>query len=180
MSIDFFLFRIAPDFLRIPSDQMVERMTAETALPFGAQKELIDQLCSNLGFEHDEAEDDLWLEHWRDSQAQGLIPLDRQPPVIATIRYRYHQENDNGRVVIYSLSSDPVDCISTNRAYPEDFLPIVDVFRELAPFLMLDPTDSKFINPEEFFYSLDDWMQKNYEEDACSFRYERSAFKKFV
>lgn len=172
MSVDFFLFRIAPDFLKIPSDQMVERMTAETILPFGAQKELIDQLCSNLGFEHDEAEDDLRLERWRDSQAQGLISRDQQPPGISTICYRYHQENDNGRVVTYSLDGDPVICISTNQACSEDFLPIVDVFRELAPFLMFDPTDCEFINPEEFFYSLDDWMQKNYEEDACSFRYE--------
>ena len=172
MSVDYTLLRIAPDFLKIPPDQMVEKMTAETVLPFGAPKELIDQLCSILGFEHDEAENNLRLERWKDSQAQGFVSHDWQPPVTSTIRYEYHQKDDNGRVVIYSLSSDPVICISINRAYPEDFLPIVDVFRELAPFLMLDPTDSKFINPEGFFYSLDDWMQKNYEEDACSFRYE--------
>jgi hypothetical protein len=172
MSVDHTLLRVSSSFFDIPSNQWLEELTAETIMTFGSQPDVIRRLCSILGFEHDAHEDKLRLKYWRESQSQDSIPSDRQPPAIATIHYKYHQSEDNGRVVRYLLLGDPIDCISMNRAYPEDFLPVVDVLSELAPFLILDPTDGSFTNPEELFYSLDDWIQKNYEEDVWSFQYE--------
>ncbi|MDX2216951.1 MAG: hypothetical protein SFY66_27040 [Oculatellaceae cyanobacterium bins.114] len=172
MSVDHMLLRVSPNFLDIPSNQWLEKLTAETVMTLGSQLDVIEQLCSVLGFEHDEHEDQLRLQCWREFQSQDSISSDRQPPLMATICYRYHQHDDNGRVIMYNLLSDPVDCISINRAYPEDFLPVVDVFSDLAPFLIFDPTDGSFTNPEKLFYSLDDWLQKNYEEDVWSFQYK--------
>jgi hypothetical protein len=94
-----------------------------------------------------------------------------QPLTIATIYYQYpHREND-GRVVKYSFIGDPVEYISINRAYPEDFLPIVNVLNDFSPFLIFDPTNGQFDKPEELFYSFENWLQKNYEEDELSFQY---------
>jgi hypothetical protein len=172
MSVDHILLRVSPSFFDIPSDQWLEKLTAETVMTFGSQLDVIRRLCSILEFEHDDQEDQVCLKYWRQSQSQDSIPFARQPPAMATIYYKYHQSEDNGRVVRYLLLGDPVDCISMNRAYPEDFLPVVDVFGDLAPFLVFDPTDGSFTNPEKLFYSLDNWMQKNYEKDVWSFQYE--------
>jgi hypothetical protein len=172
MSVDYTLLRISPVFLDIPSDQWLEELTAETVMTIGSQLDVIGRLCSILGFEHDDQEDELRLKYWREAQYQDPLSSAYQLPSIATVTYKYHQSNDNGRVVEYRLSGDPVDYVSINRAYPEDFLPVVDVLSDIAPFLVFDPADGSLTNPEGLFYSLDDWIQKNYEEDVWSFQYE--------
>lgn len=173
MSVDYTLFRVSSEFLEIPSSQKLKEWTAETALPFGSRLDIIERLCSILGFEHDERRDKQILKCWKESQSEGLISSDCQPQITTTVHYKYHQNNNNGRVVTYELEGDPIICIWMNRAYLEDFFPLVEVLSELAPFLVLDPQDGRLTNPEEFFYSLDDWIQKNYEEDVRSFQYEQ-------
>lgn len=66
---------------------------------------------------------------------------------------------------------DPIIMISINRAYPEDFLPIVNVLSDIAPFEVCDPQLGEFTNTDKLFYSFDGWMQKNYEEDELSLHY---------
>lgn len=154
MSVDYMLIRIL-------SGRELEAMNELS--PFGSQQEIIDRLCAVLGFERNIWED----EHLRPEREeylrnQGLLHPDEQRPPWATILYRHHHENDDGRVVSYSLQGDPIECISINRAYPEDFLPVIDILQELNPFLILGPEEP--IDPESLFYTFDDWIQKNYEE----------------
>lgn len=145
MSVDFFLFRVPIDQDPVGTDAQL--------LVFGSQEEIIERLSSEIGFEVLSREDLPNIGPW------------------ATIAYTYHNENDEGREVEFALQGDPVDCISINRAYPEDFLPVISLLDDIGPFLIQGPEDEP-INPDDFFYSYDDWIQKNYEEDELSFAYE--------
>ncbi len=144
MSVDFFLYRIPSD---LSSSDSIEKF-----LPFGSQDEIIEHFSSEIGFE--------------------LLSQDSPPNSRnwITFLYTYHHESNMGRVVEFSLEDDPVTCISINRAYPEDFWPVINTFNELSPFLIQGP-DVKPINPDEFIYSFDDWIQKNYEANELSFSY---------
>lgn len=155
MSVDYML-------LRVTSNQKIETMTK--LLPFGSQQEVINRLCYVLGFERDTWEDEhvqLEIEKWMRSQGH-LKPEDKKPSR-ATMLYKYHHKNDNGRIVSYSLQGDPVASFHINRAYPEDFLPVIEVLRHLEPFSIMGPQGH--IDPESLFYTVDDWVQKNYEEE---------------
>lgn len=147
MSVDYLLLRILPSIFHDDPNQILEELTDETVLPFGSQPEIIDCLCSVLGFEH-----------YTDYTHRTII------------FYKYHHYDDCGRVVRYSLQDNPVTALSINRAYPEDFLPVTDVLKHLEPFIIVTPDE--LLNPEKLFYSFDDWMQKNYEEDQIQFDYE--------
>jgi hypothetical protein len=146
MSVNYLLLRISPSVFPDDPNQILEELTDETVLPFGSQQEIIDCLCSVLGFEH------------YTDYTQTII------------FYKYHHRDNCGRVVRYSLLDNPVTAISINRAYPEDLLPVIDVLKHLEPFIILTP--HKLLNPEKLFYSFDDWIQKNYDEDELSFYYE--------
>ncbi len=120
-------------------------------LGFGSQQEVIDRLCTLPDFDRAEIR--------KYAQSQGALS---ELPPSAAILYTFHYENDSGRTVSYSLCEDPVGCICINRAYPEDFLPLIDALKDLSPFTILGPRG--YIDPESLFYTLDDWIQKNYEE----------------
>lgn len=147
MSDDYFL-------LRVPIDQNSAGTDKQTLI-FGSQDKIIERFSSEISFEVLSRRDLPNIESW------------------VTIAYTYHNKNDQGRRVKFALHEDPLACISINRAYPEDFLPVINVLSDLGPFLIQGPEDEP-INPEDFFYSYDDWIQKNYEyEDDLSFRYKR-------
>ena len=145
MSVDYFLYRVSID--KDASDR------ADQLLAFGSQDAIIERLSSVIGFEVLSREELPNIGHW------------------VTVTYTYHNENDEGRVVEFALQDDPIACISINRAYPEDFLPVMNILDDLGPFLIQGPEDEP-INPDDFFYSYADWIQKNYEEDELSFGYE--------
>lgn len=136
MSVDYFL-------IRIPPNQQPE--TCNEWLPFGSQQEIIDRLCAVIGFEFPPKQD---------------LSKDYRT---ATIRYTYQHRNEQGRVIKYLLQKDPVACISINRAYPEDLLPIVEILNNLSPFAILTPQGQMEL--ESLVYSFDDWIEKNYEEE---------------
>ena len=146
MSVNYLLLRISSSIFHDDHNQILLDLTDETVLPFGSQQEIIDCLCSVRGFEH-----------YTYNTHQTII------------FYKYHHHGDCGREVRYSLLDDPVTTLSINRAYPEDFLPVIDVLKQLEPFIIVAPDE--LLNLEKLFYSFDDWMQKNYEEDETSFYY---------
>ncbi|XHX79602.1 MAG: hypothetical protein RBJ76_06705 [Stenomitos frigidus ULC029] len=143
MSVDYWLFRASAK----------QEMDGTEELPFGSQEENIERLCSTSGFEL--------------RSKEPLANIGSR----ATITYTYRQKNDMGRDVEFALQGDPVACISTNRSYREDFLPVIAILLDLSPFEIGD-LDGDIVSPEKLFYSLDDWMQKNYQEEVLSFNYE--------
>lgn len=145
MSIDY-------DLYRVPLEPILDEMNQPMpfGIPFGSQKEIIDRLCSVLGFERNANKKDEWLTSEHSPRA--------------TILYKYHHISARGRVIRYQICDEPVISISINRAFPEDLLPVIDVLSNLAPFVIVSSVDG-VTNPQELFYSFDDWVQKNYQED---------------
>ena len=144
MSVDY-------DLYRVPLEPILDEMNQPMpfGIFFGSQQEIIDRLCFVLGFERNAKEDE-WL------------TSEHSP--IATIFYKYHHKSDCGRVIRYKICDDPVISISINRAFPEDLLPVINVLSNLAPFAIVSSVNG-LTNPQELFYSCDDWLQKNYQED---------------
>lgn len=123
MSIDYDLYKVPQ--VTVPSEML-------EAIPFGSQQEIIDRLCSILGFS---------------------LTSENSPS--ATIFYQYHHESDCGRVIQYRIHGDPVSSISINRALPEDLLPVVDVLGDLAPFVIVSSVDG-LTNLYQLFYTFID------------------------
>jgi hypothetical protein len=122
MSVDYWLFRV-------PFEQ--DDPNAEQP-PFGSQEEVVNRLCSQPGFTLHRKE-----------------RLENSEPWAVIV---YITENEEGEEsdVEFSIQGDPVICISINRASQEDFLPIVTVLSELAPFEIVD-IDGEAISPDELF-----------------------------
>jgi len=83
---------------------------------------------------------------------------------LAIVTYTYPQKYGNSREVDFTLQGDPVRCFSVRHCYREDFLLIVDVFNNLAPFQIWNE-QGEMMKAEELSYSLSDWLQKNFEEE---------------
>ncbi|MBL1175061.1 hypothetical protein [Pantanalinema sp. GBBB05] len=113
-------------------------------IPFGDRAEIVERLCSVLGF-----------------QIESGTLSDRSSQVI--VSYQYHHEDDQGRGVEFSFMQDPVIFVSINRAQPEDFYPVIHVLKDLSPFAIVENGDM-ILDPERLYYSFDDWMQLNYED----------------
>jgi hypothetical protein len=137
MSVDYHLYRLSLGHDRAKP--------IETKLVFGSQDEILDRLCSIIGFE------DL---------RQEQCPIRGK---VAYLDYIYHNENDLIFGVTFELLEDPVGFIMAETEEVEDFWPIIEALKDLGPFLVQGPEDDP-INPDEFFYSYDDWMQIKYEE----------------
>jgi hypothetical protein len=87
-----------------------------------------------------------------------------QETSIVTITYEYAHKHDKGRIINYSLTDDPIIGISLEKCHAEDFLPLIDVLKDLSPF-DLKCLASDTINLDSLSYSLDAWLQINYEEN---------------
>lgn len=151
MGVSLSLYRVANSFLNIPSNQRISELNEEVVLPFGSRSHIVELLCAASGFSH--------------NLAEGTTPP------LAWINYWYQPDNIDGRILTYRICNDPVSCITVKRAYVEDFLPIIDVLKNLEPFLVLNPSSSKLISPHEFKYSMEEWFQKNSVGDAFNFKY---------
>lgn len=139
MSVDYFLFRASPSK---DNQTMMQEL-----LPFGSQEEVLQRLCSSPGFK---------------PSTKKRINNDKS---WAFVTYCYSYGDREGREIEFALQGDPVDCISVNRAYKEDFLPITHVLTDLAPFEIMD-IDGEFVSPDELSYSFSDWTQENYKNNS--------------
>lgn len=150
MSVDFSLFRASSE----------DEFDEASELSFGNQQEIIERLCSTVGFEYDHEYNERQLAALKEYQKEQ-ISSDMSP--MSIIFYCYHHEDDMGRAIEYYLQGDPVTCISINRAYPEDFLPIIEALEDLEPFVIFGPDGT--LQPEELDYSYDEWIEMNYEDN---------------
>ncbi|UJB71303.1 hypothetical protein HRE53_10060 [Acaryochloris sp. 'Moss Beach'] len=167
MSVDFSLFRVANSFLQISSDQRISELNEKVVLPFGSFTNIVERICDISGFSQNFAEEATSLRIWEELDTE-----DRYKLPLAWINYRYQLDNIYGRVLHFTIWDDPVSCIMVNRrAYVEDFFPIIDVLKNLEPFLVLNPSSSKLISPHEFKYSMEEWFQKNSVGDELNFKY---------
>ncbi|MBD2075146.1 hypothetical protein H6F86_14830 [Phormidium sp. FACHB-592] len=122
MSVDYWLFRVP--FKR---DDPKAELT-----PFGSQEEVVNRLCSQPGFT---------------LHRKKRIENDEPWAVIVYITANEEGEESD---VEFSVQGDPVTCISIHRAFREDFLPIITVLSELAPFEIVD-INGEAISPDELF-----------------------------
>lgn len=167
MGVDFSLFRVTSSLLKISPDQRISELNEKVVLPFGSCSNIVERLCEASGFSRNHAEEATSLRLWEESDADHRYELP-----LAWINYRYQPDNIYGRVLHFTIWNDPVSCIMVNRAYfGEDFFPIIDVLKNLEPFLILNPSSSKLISPHEFKHSVEEWFQKNSVEDARNFKY---------
>lgn len=166
MSSSFSLFRVTNGFLRIPPDQRFSALNEEVVLPFGSCSNIVERLCTVSGFSRNFAEEETSLRLWKESDIRH-----KSKPLLAWITYSYQQDNIYGRVSHYTIWNDPISCIMVNQKYIEDSLPIIDVLKDLEPFLALNPVKGKLISPNEFKYSKNEWLHKNSKEDALTFKY---------
>ena len=171
MGVNYFLFKVSSDFLAISPSQRLSQLTEEHALPFGSSADVVEGLRSKPGFKRDFQADETYLKFRQESERKELTVRGQPFPPFVALNYRYPHISNRGRVVSYSLQDDPVICLSTNYAYVEDFWPVVHAFGDFKLFLVLSPR-GELTNPANFKYGFDAWMQKNYEEDELSFRYE--------
>jgi hypothetical protein len=114
-------------------------------ISFGSKTAIIDRLCSVVGFEI--IDEEYFL---------GSEPC-------ATIAYQYHHQDDEGDYVEFTLTGDPVTCIWIEDTDREDFYPIMEALKDLAPFAIFDLGDGILIDPEELDYTYDDWLQLQYD-----------------
>lgn len=151
MSVSLSLFRVASSFLKIPPDQRISELNEKVVLPFGSCSNIVERLCEASGFS-------------RNLAYGKTLPL-------ARINYWYQPGNIHGGIMAYKIWDDPVSCITVKRAHLEDFWPIIDVLKDLEPFLVLHPGDGKLISPHDFKYSMNEWFHKNSAENARHFKY---------
>jgi hypothetical protein len=123
----------------------VEIMGELPPMSFGAKTAIIDRLCSIVGFEI--IDEEYFL---------GSEPCTR-------IAYRYHHPDDRGDYVEFTLTGDPVTYIWIEDTDPEDFYPIMEALKDLAPFAIFDSGEDKPIDPEKLDYTYDDWLQLQYD-----------------
>jgi hypothetical protein len=136
MSVEYYFFRVT-------SFDNAETAFADPQ-PFGSRADIIDRLSSTIGF-----------------QLESVDDFDS--PDSAVVSYQYHHEDDEGKWLEFSLDGDPVTFISLHRNQPEDFYPIIDVLKDLAPFAIAENGDI-MLDPDRFEYTYDDWIQLNYED----------------
>jgi hypothetical protein len=177
---EYWLFRVHPN-------QTIETM--DELLPFGRQAAIVNRLCNAPGFTYDawhiatSARKD--YTHSEGGSNKNLVkPTNNsesstrsnsislrsyskrssQKISIVTITYEYAHKHDKGRIINYSLTDEPIMVISVERSHAEDFLPLIDVLKDLSPF-DLKCLASDTINLDSLSYSLDAWLQINYEEN---------------
>ncbi|MEL7086488.1 MAG: hypothetical protein AAGM36_18560 [Cyanobacteria bacterium J06597_1] len=160
MSVDYSLFRSSKELLDVPCDRRISELDEQTILPFGSQHDLIECLCSIPKF---------FENNWQPKRT--LKCKQYSPSSSIDYVYEYHQSGCNGRMVTYVLRDDPVIEFSINRAFPEDFLPLVHALEDLGPFLVFDPQLGKLMSPSDLNYAIDEWLKKNYQEKELESKY---------
>lgn len=167
MGVSLSLFRVANSLLKFSPDQRMSEINEKVVLPFDSCANIVERLCEASGFSRNFAEEATSLRLGEESDADHRYELP-----LAWINYRYQPDNIYGRVLQFTIWNDPVSCIMVNRAYfVEDFFPIIDILKNLEPFLILNPSSSKLISPHEFKYSMEEWFQKNSVGDELNFKY---------
>jgi hypothetical protein len=137
MSHGYMLFRLKE---RLPEGGApLSRLDDSSTLPFSPMDDVVGRLAAIPGMERLSAE----AEAMRAEATRGFLP-EMELPVCVEFNW-----NGPSRELTVRAFGDPVSMISIERSEPWDFLPIVDAFGDLAPFVLATEIDDRLVDPEQ-------------------------------
>ncbi|MEM6503558.1 MAG: hypothetical protein AAF685_17190 [Cyanobacteria bacterium P01_C01_bin.89] len=144
MGVNHSIFRVKPEFLKRSKDEMFMTLDESVILPFGTQIEVISKLSAGPGIVHD---NDRSFDQF---ESYGCIDLPYGYPAPSV-------DSVNG--VVYQLWKNPVEHVSTRKAFLEDFWPLIHCFQDWRFLMIYNSQECKLVEDLDFTY--EEWMEMN-------------------